>query len=195
MDTPRLDTERATADLRFSHEQFESIRSDVRDLASGLTSEQMHWQPSASTWSVAQCLEHLSLFIEHDLERVTALIALARASTRASRGPVPPAADAPMITLHEMPRQSAAAAAATTGGPPTLDPAVDTAARFLTLITRLLGVIARAETIAPTVTTRRSGMILIDMIGHTLQLTALHHWRLVLQARRIKERPGFPRRA
>jgi hypothetical protein len=194
MDTPRLDTERATADLRFCYEQFESIRSDVRDLATALTAEQLVWQPNASSWSVAHCIEHLNIAIEHDLFRIAALGTLARAATVASRGPLTSGtAGATVITLHELPRQALATVATTNAGPPQTD-AGTVVARFLALNSRLLESIESTAEIAHATRTSPTATILLDMVGHALQLNALHHWRFILQARRVKERPGFPRR-
>src|SRR5215469_8329081 len=43
---------RLAADLSASDE-------NARELVSGLTEEQLNWQPAPGSWSVGQCLEHL----------------------------------------------------------------------------------------------------------------------------------------
>lgn len=191
-DTPRLDGDRTTADLRFCGEQFESIRSDITDLAAGLDAMQLGWQPNVSTWSIAQCIEHLSVATEHDLGRLNALIAIAAAARRLRLGPLPHSPRrSPTISLHEAPRQSIAAVALARTAPPEADPH-HCVERFLDLNGRLLAVIERAAALAATIPSNHSAVSLLDLVGHALQLNALHHWRLILQARRLTERPAFP---
>ena len=38
---------------------LESISAEARDAFGGLNGEQLNWKQSATTWSVAQCLDHL----------------------------------------------------------------------------------------------------------------------------------------
>ena len=41
--------------------QFEQVSADADALVAPLTDAQFHWRPNASSWSVAQCLEHLNV--------------------------------------------------------------------------------------------------------------------------------------
>lgn len=190
-DIPRLNSEGTTAALRFCGEQFESIRSDLTELASGLDQTQLAWQPNASTWSIAQCIEHLSAAIELELDRLAMLITLADSARRVRRGPWRPGSSAPIVVMHESGHHVASPDSTGRMTQPETDPST-TVARFLDLNERLLRIIARGTRLAPFAAPDHSGSILLDLVGHTLQLNALHHWRFLLQARRLTERPGFP---
>ncbi|MBC8144463.1 MAG: DinB family protein, partial [bacterium] len=186
-----IDADRTTADLRFCHEQFESIRSDLKDFASGLRSIQLEWHPEESVWSIAQCVEHLNNATENDVARLSGLVVLARAARRSSIGPYRCRRDTPVLIMHESPRHSLTTATGIRSAPFVDDPA-KLVPRFLVLNGQLLGVIATAARVAADGTSA-SGNVLLDLVGHVLQLNALHHWRFILQARRVMERPGFPR--
>lgn len=186
-----LDGDRTTADLRFCGEQFESIRGDLIDLTAGHSVAQLDWQPNASTWSIAQCIEHLSTATEIDLRRLTAMIALAEAAHRGRPGPWRSRSRAPAVNLHESPRQPIVASTGAPVVPPPTNASL-TVTRFLALNRRLLDVIERAGRVAPLAARNRSAALLLDLVGHSLQLNALHHWRYLLQARRVTEFPAFP---
>jgi hypothetical protein len=46
------------ADVR---RQLEAVNEDARDLIAGLSDDQFNWRPEASQWSIAECLDHLSV--------------------------------------------------------------------------------------------------------------------------------------
>jgi hypothetical protein len=185
------DGDRTTADLRFCGEQFESIRGDLIDLTAGHSVAQLEWQPNASTWSIAQCIEHLSAATEVDLRRLTAMIVLAGAAHRGRPGPWRLRTQTPSLILHDSPRASLGSPSGAPLAPPATN-AAQAVNRFLTLNRRLLEVIERAGRIAPLVSRNRTSAVLLDLVGHSLQLNALHHWRYLLQARRVTEFPAFP---
>lgn len=191
MDAPRIDSERTTADFRFCHEQFESIRSDLREFATNLRTPQLTWQPEASAWSIAQCVAHLNGATAHDVSRLRALVVLARAARNSSLRPYSVRDNSMVMVLHESPRQTLTAATLSNDGPVVEDPS-ELVPRFLMLNRELLGVISSAGHVA-TIATNPTASTLLDFVGHVLQLNALHHWRFILQARRVMERPGFPR--
>jgi hypothetical protein len=47
-----------TADVRAA---IATVNTDARDLAGSLSNDQLNWQPSPKSWSVGQCLEHLTV--------------------------------------------------------------------------------------------------------------------------------------
>ena len=193
MDAPRIDSERTTSDLRFCREQFDSIRSDLMEFAYGLRASQLSWRPDQSTWSIAQCIEHLNSATEHDLARLGVLVVLARAS-RAQRPHVDGRQPrAPLLSLLDSPRHTLTNTTALRAAPVVRD--VDSVvSRFLELNRGLIRVIDEATAVATHSASRKTTRVLLDHAGHILQLNALHHWRFILLARRVKERPGFPRR-
>src|SRR5690349_7263473 len=102
MNAPLHQTERTTSDLRFCREQFESIRSDVADIARGRSAGQLAWQPEAAAWSIAACIEHLNRTTRVDLRRISALTALARAAALIM-GPYVRQSPAPVVRLDDPP--------------------------------------------------------------------------------------------
>lgn len=65
-------------------EQIDALRQEAQDLAEGLTFEQFNWRPDPSSWSVGQCLQHLTLTVMLYPAKIEAMIAEAR--DRAARG-------------------------------------------------------------------------------------------------------------
>lgn len=54
--------------------QLDSVRDEVQDLAATLSDAQARWRPSPERWSVADCVEHLSLTTEQFLPGLEARI-------------------------------------------------------------------------------------------------------------------------
>jgi len=44
--------------------ELDAADKKAKELATGLSGEQLNWQPGPGAWSVGQCLEHLSIFNE-----------------------------------------------------------------------------------------------------------------------------------
>ena len=49
------------SDLQILHDQLDDAERDARQLAAGLSEELAHWRPSPTSWSVAECLDHLAI--------------------------------------------------------------------------------------------------------------------------------------
>ena len=67
--------------------QLDEIDADAAKLFSGLTESQFHWSPTASRWSIAQCVVHLGIIGQHYLSALDETIQRAEAENLASRGP------------------------------------------------------------------------------------------------------------
>ena len=50
------------------------LDQEAQALVAGLTEEQLNWQPSAGSWSIGQCLEHLCITNEAYLPRMAAAL-------------------------------------------------------------------------------------------------------------------------
>lgn len=50
-----------TAEIDDFRRQFEALSSDAEALVAPLTDAQFHWKPTPTSWSVAQCIEHLNV--------------------------------------------------------------------------------------------------------------------------------------
>lgn len=51
--------------------EFDAADQEARRLLTGLSQEQLNWQPGPSAWSVGQCLEHLCLMNEAYLPAIS----------------------------------------------------------------------------------------------------------------------------
>ena len=54
--------------------ELDLIDRNTRDLTSGLTIEQLNWQPAPGGWSIGQCLQHLCLGNEIYLPAISAAL-------------------------------------------------------------------------------------------------------------------------
>jgi DinB family protein len=74
------------ADIRLLEYHLEAAERDARALVEGLTEEQGTWCPSAGSWSVAQCLDHLATGNRVYLRAMVPAAARAREQRRERRG-------------------------------------------------------------------------------------------------------------
>jgi hypothetical protein len=87
---PRSDdwsAELMVADLAGCLFQLNEIDADVGKLLSGLTENQFHWSPTASSWSIAQCVVHLDIIGNRYLHHLDETIERAHAENLESWGP------------------------------------------------------------------------------------------------------------
>jgi DinB superfamily len=87
---PRSDDRAAdalVADLAGYLLQLDEIDADTAKLLSGLTEDQFHWSPTASRWSIAQCVVHLDIIGNRYLPSLDETIERAEAENLVSRGP------------------------------------------------------------------------------------------------------------
>ncbi len=55
--------------------EFDAADQSARELITGLTPEQLNWQPAPGAWSVGQCLEHLCITNEAYLPAISGSLA------------------------------------------------------------------------------------------------------------------------
>jgi hypothetical protein len=67
--------------------QFREVRDRARRLTSGLSAEQFNWRPSLGRWSIAECLEHLTVTSSAICPKVRAAVARGRERGLTGRGP------------------------------------------------------------------------------------------------------------
>lgn len=77
-------------DLRALLVMLDDVDGDVRALTDGLTETGGAWRASATSWSVAECLDHLATANRVYLAAMTPAAMAARAAGRARRGPATP---------------------------------------------------------------------------------------------------------
>lgn len=178
------------AELEKYHQQFEEISGQARELTAGLTEAQFNWRPSASAWSIEECLSHLTMVGQVEADAIEEAIGQAREQGVTAVGPFeypaweryilretePPVRnpmDAPkrFVPLHEQP---------ITGILPTFLHVQD---RFLIQIERADGLDLRRVKV-PTPITK----LLKMSLGSTLAQVAAHERRHLEQARRVRSR-------
>jgi hypothetical protein len=77
-------TEVQDAVLREWLDQLEALRLDARSLTDGLSADQLNWRPEPGRWSIAQCLEHITLTLRLYPEKMEQMIRESR--ERQARG-------------------------------------------------------------------------------------------------------------
>jgi hypothetical protein len=74
-------------EIRGYLDEFESVNKDVEALVRDLTDEQLLWKPQTDKWSIAQCLDHLTVTARADLPHIRDTIQKGRATGLFGRGP------------------------------------------------------------------------------------------------------------
>jgi hypothetical protein len=67
--------------------RFEGIKAEAKELTAGLTEAQFNWRPSASEWSIEECLEHLRLVGQSEVRAIEAAVDDARTRGITGAGP------------------------------------------------------------------------------------------------------------
>src|SRR5215210_4014426 len=74
-------------DLEEYRRQIEAVNEDARDLIGGLAEAQFNWRATPGHWSVAECLDHLTVTNRELIEGIKKTISDARSKGLTSRGP------------------------------------------------------------------------------------------------------------
>ena len=75
------------AELQDYRRQIEVISKDARDLLAGLSEAQVNWRQTPAHWSIAQCLDHLTVTNRELMKQIEAAIHEARSRGLTGRGP------------------------------------------------------------------------------------------------------------
>jgi hypothetical protein len=74
-------------ELEQCSEVFEQVQKDARKLTEGLNEAQFNWRPSPGQWSVEECLAHLTIVGNWEVQAIERAIDSARARGVTSDGP------------------------------------------------------------------------------------------------------------
>jgi hypothetical protein len=74
-------------ELEGYRQQFEQITKDAADLVAGLSEEEFNWRPAPGEWSVEECLAHLTMVGQVELEHIESAIENARSRGLTGSGP------------------------------------------------------------------------------------------------------------
>jgi hypothetical protein len=69
------------------HQQFQTIIEETKDLVHGLSEEEFNWRPAAGQWSIEECLAHLVMVGNVELELIERAIDQARQRNLTGSGP------------------------------------------------------------------------------------------------------------
>jgi DinB superfamily len=76
-----------TPELEEDLRELDAQKAEGRGVCAGLTGPQFNWRPAPGSWSVAECLKHLSVAMTATLPRFDQAIERGRAHGRTAPGP------------------------------------------------------------------------------------------------------------
>jgi DinB superfamily len=168
----------------------------ARTLTSGLTETQLNWKPSADRWSIAQCLDHLTVATNEFEKYFQAALTQAR-----QKWPVrnPPGYKPSMVggwlakqVSPEAPRKVTAPKifrpADSSNIPGALEKFVNQQTRFLDFVRESTGIDYNKTRLRSPVTP-----LIRYSLADAFVITVLHGQRHLAQARRVREMPEFPK--
>jgi hypothetical protein len=168
----------------------------ARTLTSGLTEAQLNWKPSAEQWSIAQCLQHLTVATNEFERYFQTALESARKKWPASN---PPRYKPSMLggwlakqVSPEAPRKVTApkifrpADSSNISG--ALEKFVNQQSRFLAFVRESAGIDYNKTRLRSPVTP-----LIRYSLADAFVITVVHGQRHLAQARRVREMPGFPK--
>jgi hypothetical protein len=174
--------------------ESERINDEAGRLASGLTDAQLNWKPAPNSWSIAQCLEHLTMATEKFGPYFTNAIAQGR-----GKRPVAGAVRyRPTMLGGWLIKQLLPTATRKVPAPKIFKPessSIDGALeRFQQQQETFLSFVNGARGIDYNKTRLRSPVtpFMRYSLADAFVITVVHGQRHLAQARRVMETPGFP---
>ena len=174
-------------------EQLDEIVVDARSLAEGLSREQFNWRPDARRWSIAQCLEHITLSIRLYPESIERMIREARQRAATARPYREGWFSRWMVTNMEPPPRMRIRTKRSVD--PAADLDRDTVLRdFERALTTLKDLALSADGASLRHARMRSPFapILRFTLPQTFAINAAHARRHLWQARQVRQHPNFP---
>jgi hypothetical protein len=176
-------------------QQFEQLSHDADALVEPLSDDQFNWRPSAASWSVAQCIEHLNTTARLYLPQLDEAIANAIRRGTYGEGPFSYNVFGRLFTLVMEPPVRFRMKATKPFEPPLSRPRSEVMAafrayqvQFADRLRQANGLdLARAKVRSPIVSWMRYSL------GSGFALMLAHERRHLWQARRVVAHPDFPR--
>ena len=182
------------ADLQDYRRQIEAVTRDARDLIAGLSEAQINWRPSPAHWSIAECLDHLTVTNRELMERIEAATIDARSRGLTGRGPFRHSMLGNMI-VRSMEPPAKMKFKAPKIFKPRPDQSLEAVAReFFATQDELLRLIREANGInlaRVKITSPVTRLIKLSL-GQAFGLIATHERRHLWQARQVKGSQKFP---
>lgn len=175
--------------------ESEMVNDAARQLVAGLSDEQLNWKPAPERWSIAQCLDHLTLASEKFDPYFKAAIARAREKSPTATSP----AYRPTVLGGWLIKQVVPEATRKVPAPKIFKPSAGSAIkdpleRFLKQQQVFLDFVKEARGIDYNKARLRSPVtpLMRYSLADAFVLTVVHDWRHLAQARRVRETAGFP---
>jgi hypothetical protein len=166
----------------------------ARTLTSGLTESQLNWKPSTEQWSIAQCLDHLTVTTNEFEKHFETALRRAREKWLVTNSPrYKPSVLGGWLAKQvspEAPRKITAPKIfrpASSNIPATLENFVSQQARFLDFVRGSTGIDYNKTRLRSPVTP-----LMRYSLADAFVITVLHGQRHLAQARRVREMPQFP---
>ena len=175
-------------------QQFEQVSKDADAIVEPLTDDQFIWRPSADSWSVAQCIEHLNTTARLYLPQLDEAIASAIRRGMYGEGPFSYNIFGRFFTAAMEPPRRFRAKAPKAFHPPPPRPRSEVMAafrayqvQFMDRLRQANGLnLARAKVRSPTAAWLKFSL------GSGFALMLAHERRHLWQARNVVAHPGFP---
>ncbi len=175
--------------------QIRQAQATVREIARELTPAQMRWRPDEGSWSVGECISHLTVTVNQYLPMLDASIEKGIASGKKSKGPFRYGWFSRYMVKSMEPPPSRQLRAPKAFLPPVEIDAARVAREFLAAHDQLLDRIERAaglDLARIKVTSPVTRWIRLSL-GKGFELMATHARRHLWQAERVMQRPDFPK--
>lgn len=169
-----------------------SVSAEFEALVRGMDEARLHWSPRPEDWSIAQCLEHLTVTGRDARRAVHAALRRARRG-RPSERPLRPSPIGKWLIGKAGPNGGRRMAAPVRLTPPAT-PDVGALQRFLACQRELLDVIQAADglDINRIVLAAPINRVLPISLGEVLAISIAHSRRHLEQARRVRHDSRFP---
>ncbi|OFW04261.1 MAG: hypothetical protein A3I61_09780 [Acidobacteria bacterium RIFCSPLOWO2_02_FULL_68_18] len=185
-----------TPEIETFRRQFEALSVEADALVAPLDDEQFSWRPAPGAWSVGQCLDHLNATARMYLPVMDEGIAVAIRRGLYGAGPFRYNWVGRLFVYLVQPTTRLRAKAPAQFLPAPARPRHDVMAAFrayqVQYVDRLRQAngldLARARVASPAASWLRIPL------GSSFELMAAHERRHLVQARRLLDAPGFPRR-
>jgi hypothetical protein len=77
----------AASELEQYRQQFEKIVQQAREMTAGLDEARFNWRPSAETWSIEECLSHLTMVGQWEVRAIDQALDQAKQRGLTGQGP------------------------------------------------------------------------------------------------------------
>jgi hypothetical protein len=182
--------------LRTIVTEAEELSDAARQLVSGLTEAQLNWKPAPEKWSIAQCLDHLTVTSGSFDTYFTAAVARGRKKWPVSTGPpYRPSLIGGWLIKQVNPETGRNFSAPKVFRPSDSSTIHGALESFLKQQERFLKFVREADGVNYNKTKLRSPVtpLMRYSLADAFVVTVVHGQRHLAQARRVRETAGFPR--